>query len=257
MTHPPDGVRIQITEATDDGGSRFADDVVPYAGGEGPLKVTAPVPAVSLSFRWTPGSFDFDFHPSPRRRLVLVTEGGLEITVSDGERRVFRPGDVLSIRDTWGRGHCSRALDGRPFRSAFIGLDDERLLDRRQPLPAATEDGVDYVHNREDADGRSFFERKCLPYRYGGVEGQETEEWRLRAFQFVHAAGNLDYAWHPAPQRQAVLVLTGGLAMEYGDGSQCTVAPGGFLVGEDTDGQGHITRALNGAERFSVFAHLA
>lgn len=253
---PPASVRLQITDTAPDGSTRFVDEFVPYVASEGPLRATAPMPATGLSFRWTPGSFDFDFHPAPRHRLVLVTEGALEITVSSGEARVFQPGDVLSIRDTWGRGHRSRAVGG-PFRSAFIALDDERLLDRREPAPTGCADGVDYLHNQDGASGLSYFERKRLAYAYGGVEGRETEELPLSAFQFVWAAGDLDYDWHPAPQRQAVLVLTGGLAMQYGDGSAAEVPPGGFLIGEDTSGRGHITRALDGAERFSVFAHLA
>jgi hypothetical protein len=253
-----EGVRIQITETAPDGTTRFVDETLPYAAGGGtPFRMTAPVPATSMSFRWTPGEFDFDFHLAPRRRLVLVIEGGLEITVGSGETRQFRPGDILSIRDTWGQGHRSRSADRRPFRSAFIALDDERLLDRREAVDEPGRDGIDYVHNQETASGISFFQRKRLPYAFGGPEGRETAESPLRAFQFVLAPGDLDYDWHPAPQRQAVLVLTGGLAMAYGDGSQSEVPPGGFLIGEDTDGRGHITRAIAGAERFSVFAHLA
>lgn len=257
MDRHADSVAIAATVTDPDGETRFADEIVPYAGHSGPLRVTAPRPATSLSFRWTPGSFDFDFHLSPRRRLVLVLEGGLDITVNSGETRCFRPGDILDIRDTWGSGHCSRAADGRPFRSAFITLDDEVLLDRREPLTAAPDRQLDYVHNREDTDGRSFHEHRRMAYVYGGVEGLVTEELRLTGYQFVHAAGDLDYGWHPAPQRQAVLVLTGGLVTSYGRGPDAEVAPGGFLIGEDTDGAGHITRALNGAPRFSVFAHLA
>ncbi len=251
----PDSVQIQITKTDPDGRTRFIDQTIPFVGQEGPLKVTAPLPATSMSFRWTPGDFHFDFHPAPRRRLVLVTSGGLEITVGSGEVRVFRPGDILSIRDTWGQGHVSRSLDGKPFTSAFVTLDDEVLLDRRE-APEHPESGVDFLHNRETDDGVSFFERKRLPFRYGGPEGRVTEDIAIKAIQFVWAAGDLAYDWHPAPQRQIVLALTGGMAMDYGDGTSAEVRPGGFLVGEDTEGRGHITRALDGAPRLSLFAHL-
>ena len=143
------------------------------------------------------------------------------------------------------------------FRSAYIALDNDLLRDRREPLLSADNGAIDYIHNQETADGASFFDRKTMPYVYGGPEGQETADLALKSFQFVLAQGTLDYDWHPAPQRQIVLVLTGGLAMDYGDGSHCDVTPGGFLIGEDTDGKGHITRAINGQARFSVFAHLA
>ena len=58
-------------------------------------------------------------------------------------------------------------------------------------------------------------------------------------------------------RRQLVLVLSGGIAMTYGSGQQSAVTAGQFLVGEDTDGQGHISRAVAGEPRFSIFAHLA
>lgn len=257
MEENESAVRIQVTVTDPDGSTRFADEYIPSAQDNGPLFLTEPVSASSISFRWTPAGFDFDFHPAPRRRLVMVTEGALEITVGSGESRVFRPGDILSIRDTWGQGHRSRCVDNQPFRSAFIALDDERILDRREPMAAPDTEGVNYIHNQETPEGQSFFERKQLPYVYGGPEGKETEEIALQSFQFALSSPTLDYDWHPAPQRQIVLVLTGGLAIEYGDGSHSEVPPGGFLIGEDTDGKGHITRALNDQPRLSVFAHLA
>ncbi len=252
-----DAVCIQRTITDEDGRSHFVDDFVPYVESEGPLRATAAMPAISLSFRWTPGSFYMPEHLAPRQRLVLVTAGALEITVSTGESRVFRPGDVLCIGDTWGKGHTSRAVDGEPFCSAFITLEADLVLDRRVAMARPDSDGVDYLHNQETPAGVSFFERRRMPFVYGGEEGKETDEIPLSAYQFVFAAGDLDYDWHPAPQRQAVLVLTGGLSMEYGDGSTAEVLPGSFLIGEDIDGAGHITRAIDGRPRFSVFAHLA
>lgn len=251
------GVHIQITATAADGTTRFVDETIPYIDGGAPFQMTAAMPATQLSFRWTPVTFDMDYHLSPRRRLVLVLEGGLEIILRNGESRLLRPGDIYSLRDTWGEGHRSRSADGRPFRSAFIALDDQIVLDRREPMPSPDVDGVDYIHNQETPEGVSFFERKRLPYLHGGQEGKETGQIALKSFQFVKAPANLDYDWHPAPQRQAVLVLTGGLAVGYGDGSGSTVQPGGFLIGEDVKGKGHKTRALEGRERFSIFAHLA
>lgn len=253
----PDGVRIQFTHTDPDGRTHFDDETLPFTGGEGPLKVTSPMPATSISFRSTPGDFQFDFHQASRRQLMLVTSGGLEVTVGSGETRVFRPGDVLSLRDTWGQGHISRALGGKPFTAASVTLDDEVLIDRREGAEPPDEDGVEFLHNQEAANGVSFFERKRLPFTVRRPEGRATDDIPLTAFQFAWAAGDLAYDWHPAPQRQIVLVLTGGLAMDYGDGSSAVVPPGGFLVGEDTEGRGHITCALEGAPRLSLFAHLA
>ena len=84
-----------------------------------------------------------------------------------------------------------------------------------------------------------------------------TGEIAVTRYQFVLALGDLSFDFHNAPQRQIVLPLTGGIQGENGDGSRRQVAPGGVYFGEDTTGQGHITRALDGAVRFSIFAHLA
>ena len=252
-----DRVHIHVTRTDPDGQTHFDDETLPFTGGEGPLKVTSPLPATSISFRRTPGDFGFDFHKASRRQLVLVTSGGLEITVGSGETRVFRPGDVLSLRDTWGQGHVSRALDGKPLTATFVNLDDEVLIDRREGTDPSADDGIDFLHNQETERGVSFFQRKRLPFVVRRPEGRATEDIPLTAVQFAWAAGDLAYDWHPAPQRQIVLVLTGGLTMDYGDGSSAVVPPGGFLVGEDTEGRGHITRALDGSPRLSLFAHLA
>lgn len=47
------------------------------------------------------------------------------------------------------------------------------------------------------------------------------------------------------------------MAMTYGDGTAADVGPGEFLLGEDTHGRGHVTRARAAAARLSIFAHLA
>lgn len=255
-----DAVSLTAIVAGPDGESRFADETRDYAATSGPLRVTGKTPATAISFRWAPGDFEFDFHPAPRRRLVVVTDGALEVTASDGEARLFRRGDLLEVRDISGRGHRSRAVDG-PVRSAFIALDDTLAHDRLTPLdgppPAGAGAGIDYLHNREDASGRSWCSPAHLPFLYGGPSGAVTPELPLSSLRFSRAEADLDYAWHPAPRRQLVLVLSGGIAMTYGSGQQASVTEGQFLIGEDTDGDGHISRAIDGAPRFSIFAHLA
>lgn len=252
------GVPISVTATLEDGQTVFRDRIIPFAGGLDAMLTTEILPATSLSFRWTPGTFDFDFHPAPRHRLVMVLEGGLEITAGSGEMRTFGPGDILEITDNWGRGHRSRAMDGRPFRSAFIALDEVIHLDRRVPLDAPPSDcppGVPHPRNIVTEDGGSTTLWEMLSYRYGGPEGYVTEEIPIRGFQFVLAPRTLDYDWHNAPQRQVVIVPTGGLETETTDGLRARVGPGEFLFGEDTSGGGHRTTAVNSAERLSVFAH--
>jgi quercetin dioxygenase-like cupin family protein len=64
--------------------------------------------------------YDYDWHVAPRRQYIVMLEGSVEIRVSDGEARVFRPGDIVLVEDTEGKGHKSRSPDGKPRRSIFL-----------------------------------------------------------------------------------------------------------------------------------------
>jgi hypothetical protein len=49
-------------------------------------------------------------HPSPQRQVFCILRGVAEVTVSDGERRRFRAGDLIVLDDTMGRGHQTRVV---------------------------------------------------------------------------------------------------------------------------------------------------
>lgn len=49
-------------------------------------------------------------HPTPQRQIFCVMRGVVEVTVSDGERRRFGPGDLIVLDDTRGNGHSSRVV---------------------------------------------------------------------------------------------------------------------------------------------------
>ncbi len=50
--------------------------------------------------------------------------------------------------------------------------------------------------------------------------------------------------WHPAPQRQFVVILSGRLEIGFEDGSKKEFGPGDARLVEDTTGKGHTTMAL-------------
>ena len=62
-------------------------------------------------------------HPAPARQFVIMLEGLVEIEVGSGEKRIFKPGDILLAEDTTGQGHRSRIPDGKSRRSIFVTLD--------------------------------------------------------------------------------------------------------------------------------------
>jgi hypothetical protein len=78
----------------------------------------------SVFFRETPEGHVQDYHNAPRRQLIFLTSGILELEASDGERVMCRPGDLIFAEDTTGKGHITRSLrDTRGFVHVAMGED--------------------------------------------------------------------------------------------------------------------------------------
>ena len=57
--------------------------------------------------------------------------------------------------------------------------------------------------------------------------------------------------FHNAPRRQYVVMMSGQLEIEIGDGTKRVLDPGDVLVAEDLTGKGHITRGVGEQPRVS------
>jgi hypothetical protein len=69
-----------------------------------------------MFFRETAEGHVQSYHNAPRRQLIFLTSGILEIESSEGARYVCRPGDLIFAEDTTGKGHITRSLrDTRGF----------------------------------------------------------------------------------------------------------------------------------------------
>jgi quercetin dioxygenase-like cupin family protein len=85
----------------------------------------APLAATGVYFRsFAPGTF-LDWHPAPRRQVVVVLAGELECETGDGQVRRFGPGDARLIEDTAGRGHTTRVIGDAPAVVAVVPLAAE------------------------------------------------------------------------------------------------------------------------------------
>ena len=73
-----------------------------------PFLVSAFNPATSYGFFSAPVGWFGDLHPSPARQFMVLLSGEMEIEASDGHKVNMRPGDILQLEDTWGKGHRSR-----------------------------------------------------------------------------------------------------------------------------------------------------
>jgi len=63
--------------------------------------------------------------------------------------------------------------------------------------------------------------------------------------------------WHPAPQRQYVITLSGRGEIEVAGGKRIALEPGHIELAEDLTGKGHITRATGSEDRITLWLPLA
>jgi len=104
-------------------------------------------------------------------------------------------------------------------------------------------------------DNQSHFEDieiELIP----GTVGDLSAPQDVTKLIFRETGGDYDLDFHTAPRRQYVINLSGGVEIEVGDGSKRIISSGEILLAEDTTGQGHISRAINGQARRSLFVTL-
>ena len=106
-----------------DGESHFQDIDLPMVEGvdKGEIR-TETFATKGVLFRETSSDFKVDWHPAPARQFVITIQGRGEITVGDGTKRIFGPGDIMLAEDLTGHGHITRALDNKPRVSIFVTL---------------------------------------------------------------------------------------------------------------------------------------
>ncbi len=79
---------------------------------KGQRPASATFRADALFFRETAEGHVQDLHNAPRRQLIFLASGLLELESSDGTRILCRPGDLIFAEDTTGKGHITRSLRG-------------------------------------------------------------------------------------------------------------------------------------------------
>jgi hypothetical protein len=102
-------------------------------------------------------------------------------------------------------------------------------------------------------DNRSHFEDIEVPLKDAGKTGFLSELVKVNGLVFRYTTGDYNYDFHPAPRRQYVVNLEGEVEIEAGDGTKRILGAGDILLAEDTTGQGHISRAVAGKPRKSLF----
>jgi hypothetical protein len=113
-----------------DGGSQFCDfeirlEPTSYADSSGrTAHLSKFFPATEWAVGEVPEGLNLDWHPAPQRQLATVLEGVFEVETSDGERRVWRSGEMFLADDSGSRGHRTRAVGGT-VRLLFLRFPDQ------------------------------------------------------------------------------------------------------------------------------------
>lgn len=106
------------------------------------------------------------------------------------------------------------------------------------------------------ADGESHFEDVDVG-PHGQSSGSDLSElYPATGVIFRRSPADQYLDWHPAPRRQFVVTLSGTAEVEASDGEVRSIGPGTVMLAEDVTGKGHITRAVGGSERTSLFIPL-
>jgi hypothetical protein len=116
-------VKITRLYADEKGESHFQDVEIQFQEPTPSGRVSARLPATGIIFREVPADYDLDWHPAPRRQYIINLDAGAQLTASDGETRRIGAGEVVLVEDTWGKGHLSKALEGRIRHCIFVPID--------------------------------------------------------------------------------------------------------------------------------------
>lgn len=120
----------------------------------------------------------------------------------------------------------------------------------------ASEKFLTIVRIYTGTDNKSHFEDMQIPLKNKGKIGFLSELMNATGIVFRETGGDYNYDFHTAPRRQYVVNLEGEVEIEVGDGSKRILRSGDILLAEDTTGQGHISRAIAGKPRKSLFITL-
>ncbi|MBM3526374.1 MAG: hypothetical protein FJX57_25770 [Alphaproteobacteria bacterium] len=109
---------------SDASGKTFFEDVnADYVRQTGAGRMSVQFPATGFVFRQVVLPYDCDWHPAPRRQLVVNLDNGVQITAGTGESRIIGQGEILWVEDVTGQGHLSKAINERLRHTIDVTLD--------------------------------------------------------------------------------------------------------------------------------------
>ena len=107
-----------------------------------------------------------------------------------------------------------------------------------------------------DPNGDSHFDTVDVDLKEAGEVGRLSKAIPAQSVIFREVAPSYDWDFHPAPQRQYIILLDGEIEIETSLGEKKRFKGGDILLAEDTTGRGHKTRNIQPIDRKSVFITL-
>ena len=110
------------------------------------------------------------------------------------------------------------------------------------------------IHNLyTDANGESHFRDIKIEWVEETRGGKVSKRLPASGIIFRQVPSTYDLDWHPAPRRQYVINLDGGVQITASDGLSRIIGAGEVILVEDTTGKGHLSKAVDSKLRHCVF----
>ena len=111
-----------------------------------------------------------------------------------------------------------------------------------------------HIHNLyADENGKSHFRDLEVDWAEDRGHSQLSERVPATGIIFRRTASDYNLDWHPAPRRQYIVNLDAAVQIRASDGEVRIIKAGEIFLVEDTHGKGHLSSAVDGKERHSLF----
>jgi quercetin dioxygenase-like cupin family protein len=110
------------------------------------------------------------------------------------------------------------------------------------------------IHNLYvDEQGETHFRDIEVEFVEETRSGKLSRRLPATGIIFREVPPTYDLDWHPAPRRQYIINLDGGVQITASDGESRVIGAGEVVLVEDTTGKGHLSKAVGGTMRHCIF----
>lgn len=113
-----------------------------------------------------------------------------------------------------------------------------------------------YVHLYAGPDGNTHFKDVEEPMTEEAGDQFKTVLKKATGIIFRVTGTGYDLDWHPASRKQFVITLEGEGDVVASDGTTRRFGPGDIMLADDKGSKGHLSKAVGGKPRKSIFVTL-